>query len=237
MNIQHGASVETDSSHPTQESVGSRIWALSICALLATLTGAPALAQEVPTIGGVVDAQTIVGVPSATVWVSGVTTPEGFRVNAEGEIVLDANDVPIPLKISRVQARITPPLLADGSDAGQQITIVHPLVDMGGGQYESTYHGFFDQGTYEISVEAIDTNGGKSDRVFTSVVQEASDFLTDIFEPNDTPAEAAWIGMNGGGVANNFHDEGDINWFWFYVQDFRAKPDRNEVNLWTASTQ
>jgi hypothetical protein len=234
MNTQHGASAKSISSHSTQESAGSRIWVLSICALLGALTGTPALAQDAPTIGGVVDAQTIDGVPSATLWVSGVTAPEGFRMNGAGEIILDLNDEPIPLKILKVQARITPPLLADGSDAGQQVTIIHLLADMGGGQYESTYHGFFDPGTYEINVQALDTNGGKSDRVYTSVVQEASDFLTDIFEPNDTPAEATWIGINGGGVANNFHDEGDVDWFWFYVEDFFAKPHRNEVDLWNA---
>jgi hypothetical protein len=237
MNIQHGALVETDSRHPTQESAGSRIWALSICVLLGAFTGASALAQDVPTIAGVVNVQTINDGPSATVWVSGVTLPEGFCVDGEGEMILDANDAPIPLKILRVQARITPPLLADGSDAGQQVTIVHPLVDRGGGQYESAYHGFFGPGTYEISVESVDTCRGISDRVFTSVTQESSEFVIDPFEPNDTAADATWIGINGLSKTNNFHDEGDVDWFWFYAENFKPelgpKPHRNEINLQT----
>ncbi len=241
MNVQHGALVETVLSHPTQESVGGRMWALSICALLGALTGVPALAQDYPTIGGVVDAQAIDGMPSATLWVSGVSLPDGFCLDDEGEIDTNANDEPISRKVSKVHARITPPLLADGSDAGQQVALVYPLVDMGGGQYESTYQGFFDPGTYEISIRAFDTCGGRSDNVFTSVTQEASDFLADIFEPNDTPADATWIGVNGLSKANNFHDEGDVDWFWFYAQNFSPelgpKPHFNEINLQTPLNQ
>jgi streptogramin lyase len=116
------------------------------------------LAGDEPLIGSVSPPQTLSGTPSATIWAEEVTTTG---------------------TIDTVWAVITPPD-SPTDQPGEPVTDppTLELAPVGGGRYEGTYGGFRSQGSYGVTLYAMDTNGAISLPKPTSVTQ--TDTITTI---------------------------------------------------------
>lgn len=154
------------------------------------------LASDDPIIGTMCPEQTLNGQPGAALWVDDVTTT--------GTIVA-------------VWAVITPPTVTTtGTVTELPSAFLHSV---GGNRYEGAYAGFYVPGTYHITVFAKDAQGNVSLGKETVVRQLSPADLTwpDMYEDDDTPGDASWIGVNGLAQCHHFHDAGDVDYVRFYA--------------------
>jgi hypothetical protein len=168
-----------------------------------------------PTIETIVEPQTLTEGVSANIWVEDVSSP--------GTIL-------------QVEVEITRP---DGRTSVNNI-----LGGVSPGVYEVDYHGFFYPGEYQLSVtvsDQVSTASGtvvrESEPAITTVTQLNPEFQNDSFEPDDTPADATWFGINVGLHSHSFSTPTDEDWILIYAEDFDAgnlpdqKKHRNEVEI------
>jgi len=159
------------------------------------------LAADDPLISGVMHDTTLNSGSNALLWVENVMTTG---------------------QINEVFAVITPPgftatkALRSGAE---RVTL--PLIPANGNRYEAEYADFRTEGEYEIAFFAIDDRGNVA-LPKTSKVIQTQDFTgdgtaPDAFEPDNTPSEAQWIGVDGPGQTRNFHVPGDEDWILFYT--------------------
>ena len=177
--------------------------------------GQPIYLKPAPTIGNVIDDQTLNGSTSATIWVSDVWVSN----------VVDAPSV---------WAKIIPPDINPDID-GDAITDL-PSIQLRdndhNGTYQGTYHDFKTEGTYTIIAnaqtsqeiysyvqEAMVPQIIPSSPVYTSVTQMNGDhnIKADSYEVDDTYPQANVITLSDLDVQpHNFHDLGDVDWVKFY---------------------
>ncbi|MBI2431274.1 MAG: carboxypeptidase regulatory-like domain-containing protein [Candidatus Hydrogenedentes bacterium] len=133
------------------------------------------------------------------------TTPASLSSGTTATVWAD--DVTTTGAIDFVTATIMPP----GGGSPVQVA----LANVGGGRYEAAYNRFTHYGDYQISVVAVDTEGGTSLPAERSLTQQLG---ADPYEVDDTLAQARTTGIFGEMTRHNFHDLGDFDWLRFWAQ-------------------
>ncbi len=152
------------------------------------------LAGDDPIIGSIISEQTVAVDGIATLWVDDVTTTG---------------------TIQKVWAVITPP--GYSPNPSSPVTDELDTVDLGyvsGSKYQGTYNNFSINGTYQVDVYAMDTNGNVSMPKETTVCYV---ICSDDYEVDDTDTQANVININDADAQqHNFHVSGDEDWVKFY---------------------
>ena len=154
------------------------------------------LAGDDPVIGAPCPEQVLTGERSANLWVSGVTTTGA---------------------IEQVWAVIQPPYAVPGYDACGGVLPIAELTEVEQGIYEGAYEDFSTPGFYSVTFFAMDKNGAISQPVLTAITQTAIDG-PDLYEDDDAPERATWIGLDGPDQTHGFHVQDDADWVRFYAE-------------------
>lgn len=94
-----------------------------------------------------------------------------------------------------------------------------PMIELGfseGNQYSGHYNGLSSDGTYTVSIYAMDKTGSVSEPKSITVTQKSAN--PDAFEPDDSSSDATYIVKNDPEARrHNFHKDGDEDWVRFYA--------------------
>ena len=154
------------------------------------------LASDDPLVGEVSPEQNLEGTASATIWAEDVTSTGA---------------------IERVFAVIAFPEASNAKRdcSGPLVEVIELTQD--GGRYRETFNGFRDEGTYDIAVVAVDTDGAASLPGRTTVTQSEPVVDPDAYEQDDSADWAALIFLDGSSQTHNFHCTDDEDWVRFYA--------------------